>query len=303
MIHQRKNVRYAFLACLLAFVGTAGIFFWQKGHRLPLEGLSIIENEAFEIPVGGGTTRFIQDTELKLQPQKRGSHADLVLIDAVPAGDTLLSESGWRIPAFLGSKPFSIPVSIKSQSGVKLLEFQIHDLPILGGLDDSSDNSIKFSYETGSSLGGLRRLADIRYDYSPKAIPFGRPVKVSLTLNVEDIHGLEDPGMAFFFRNDLTDADIEVTSAPETLLDLSTNAAQLFMGEVDKGSLVHLELRMAARRQGPIRLDRAIIVGGYLKDPPYPGIKVKGAKVTERALSATVSFLGDMVFQVEGQGH
>jgi len=28
----------------------------------------------------------------------------------------------------------------------------------------------------------------------------------------------------------------------------------------------------------------------------------KGAKVTERALSTTVSFLGDMVFQVEGQG-
>jgi hypothetical protein len=225
----------------------------------------------------------------------------MLLRDTVPIKDKLLSETGWRIPAVLADgSPFFIPVSVQRHNESKTLNFWIKDLNLPKATGEDEAISLVFSYETAPSLGGLKNLLRASYEYTPKAIPFGRPVTVSLIFNVEEIHGLEDAGMAFFFRSDLTDADIEVTSAPETLLDLSTNAAQLFIGRAKKGSLVNLKLRVTAHGQGPIRLNRAVIVGGYLKDPPYPGIKVKGAMVTEGALSTTVSFLGDMVFRVEG---
>jgi hypothetical protein len=293
----KKKTIYALLA--LSMLTAPLVFFWA-GRKGSIESLRIEETGAFEVPLGGGAPRYIKDVSLSLRPKSPGARVSMQLTDTVALKDRLLSETGWRIPAVLADgSPFFIPVSVQRQAENKTLKFWLKDLPLPVAAGEDKTPTLVFSYETAPSLEGLKNFVRARYGYAPRTLPLGRPAVVSLTLEVEKVHGLEDAGIAFFFRRDLADADIEVCSAPDTLLDLSTNGAYLFMGKVDDASLVTIKLRITARSQKPVRLERAVIVGGYLKDSPYPGVKVEGAKPTEQVTSSTVSYLGDMVFHVE----
>ncbi len=293
----KKKALYAFLA--LSMLTAPIVFFWV-GRKGSIESLRIEETGAFEVPLGGGASRYIKDVSLSLRPKSPGARVSMLLTDTVALKDGLISETGWRIPAVLADgSPFFIPVSVQRRAESKTLKFWLKNLPLPVAAGEDKASTLVFSYETTPSLEGLKNFVRVRYGYAPRVLTLGRPSVVSLTLEVEKVHGLEDAGIALFFRRDLADADIEICSAPDTLLDLSTNGAYLFMGKADNASSVNLKLRITARSQKLVRLERAVIVGGYLKDPPYPGVKVEGAKPTEQVTSSTVSYLGDMLFHVE----
>ena len=296
-----KKPIYAIVASLV-LLSMVILFVRHKSRQSFLGSLTVTENESFEVPLGGGTPTFLEEVTLELHPKHPNMHANLVLVDAVPLDDTLLSEVGWRIPAVLADgRPFFVPISVKRQGGAKVLEFQLKDLPVPKPAKGGETPTLVFGYETKSSLKGLEGLIKARYDYTPKTLPLGRPTPVSLTLEVTGAQGLKDMGIAFFFRRDLPDVDIEVASGPKNLSDHSTSSSYLFLGGLDQRLLVNLSLSITAHKPAAVQLKRAVIVGGYLEKPLYPALKIEGAKDSKRISRGTVSYLGDMEFAVENR--
>jgi hypothetical protein len=296
-----KKPLYAVVASLV-LLSMVILFVRHKSRQSFLGSLTVIENEAFEVPLGGGPPTFLEEVTLELRPKHPNARASLVLVDTVPLNDTLLSERGWRIPAVLADgRPFFVPVSVKRQGDAKVLKFRLNDLPVPEPAKDGETPTLVFGYETKSSLKGLEGLIKARYNYAPKTLPLGRPTPVSLTLEVTGAQGLKDAGIAFFFRRDLPDVDIEVASPPKNLSDRSTSAAYLFLGGLDQRLLVNLSLSITAHKPASLQLKRAVIVGGYTEKPLYPALKIEGAKDFKRLSMGTVSYLGDMEFAVENR--
>lgn len=301
--NQKLTLIFVSVVGFLVIFSVAGIILWHKEHRHPLEDLAVIEHEAVEIPIGGGKPRFIQEIELDFPEKSMRSRTSLTLFDSVPAGDILINEKGWRIPALFGDRPFSIPVLVKKDKRSKILEFQLNDLKEVRSTTPNESKKLIFSYETQSSLDWLKGLVGVRYTYSPKELDLGRPAQVALTLNIGKVNSrIKEPGLCFFVRKDLPDLDIEVIAVPLDMVDLSTNAAYLFLGDLSSNIERGLILRVIARRPGTVKLERAVIVGGYLDHPIYRPMRVEGAKRTKQGSETTVSYLGNIEFSVKDRG-
>lgn len=295
----KRNLIFVLIIGLLAFFGVGGAILWQRYHD-PIENLTVIEEDAVEIPLKGGKPRFYQDIELEFPGRSMRSKVNLTLIDAVPASDTLVSEKGWRIPTLFGGRTLSIPVSVKKQKGIKILEFQLNGLQQQRFSQHNEDKRLVFGYETQSSIEWPKKLVAACYTYSPKEIDLGRPTQVVLTLDIKKVSDrVKDPGLAFFMRRDLPEVDVEVMAVPTGMLNLSSSSAYLFLGGLCSNIKRSFLFKVTARKQGTVDFERAMIIGGYLDQPIYSSLKVEGAKKVKKTSKSTISYLGDVCFTVK----